>query len=329
MTVWGSPIAEGRLRPRRRPGPLAARLQPGTCHGSAQGKNGFKLSLRGYDPLFDVRALTDDHASRRVNVASPDDSLMLLKPTGAVPHVGGGLDGPGEPYYEILRSLDRRRREARPERRPGSPRSRSAPINPVVQRIGAGSRSACIATYADGEVRDVTREAFVESGNTEVATATVGPDDVPPPRRGADPRPLRGGVRRDDADRHGRPHRVRLGAAAGNNKVDELVAAKWQRMKIQPSGLCTDAEFLRRVYLDLTGLPPTAEDVRSSWPTRAIRRVKRDELVDKLDRQPGIRRVLDEQVGRPAPGQPQVPGRRGLGRVPQVDPRPGRREHAL
>src|SRR5204863_3721115 len=76
----------------------------GTCHGAASGKNGFKLSLRGYDPIFDVRALTDDLASRRVNIAAPDDSLMLLKDTGAVPHVGGQLFRPGEPYYEVIRS---------------------------------------------------------------------------------------------------------------------------------------------------------------------------------------------------------------------------------
>ena len=54
----------------------------GTCHGSANGKNGFKLSLRGYDPLFDHRALTDDLAGRRFNRAAPDQSLMLLKPSG-------------------------------------------------------------------------------------------------------------------------------------------------------------------------------------------------------------------------------------------------------
>ena len=86
--------------------PVLSRLgcNAGTCHGSAQGKNGFKLSLRGYDPLFDVRALVDDHASRHVNLASPDDSMMLDKPTGAVPHVGGALIQPGEPYYEIIRS---------------------------------------------------------------------------------------------------------------------------------------------------------------------------------------------------------------------------------
>ncbi len=68
-----------------------------------QGKNGFKLSLRGYDPLFDVRALTDDLAGRRVNVASPDDSLMLLKASAGVPHMGGQLTKPGDVYYDILR----------------------------------------------------------------------------------------------------------------------------------------------------------------------------------------------------------------------------------
>src|SRR5262245_29777774 len=72
----------------------------GTCHGAAEGKNGFKLSLRGYDPLFDFRALVDDLEGRRFNRAAPDRSLMLLKPSGGVPHVGGGLMQPGPPYYE-------------------------------------------------------------------------------------------------------------------------------------------------------------------------------------------------------------------------------------
>ena len=75
----------------------------GTCHGAAKGKNGFKLSLRGYDPIFDHRALTDDLASRRINTASPGDSLMLLKPTAAVPHQGGRVFAPDTPYYRTLR----------------------------------------------------------------------------------------------------------------------------------------------------------------------------------------------------------------------------------
>src|SRR5262245_13875804 len=76
----------------------------GTCHGAAQGRNGFRLSLRGYDPVFDHRALVDDVGGRRYNRAAPDKSLMLLKTTGGVPHVGGVLTQPGEPYYELLRS---------------------------------------------------------------------------------------------------------------------------------------------------------------------------------------------------------------------------------
>src|SRR4029078_1639482 len=75
----------------------------GTCHGSKEGKNGVKLSLRGYDPETDLRALTDDLASRRVNLASPDDSLMLLKAVAEVPHEGGRPTAVDSKYYGILR----------------------------------------------------------------------------------------------------------------------------------------------------------------------------------------------------------------------------------
>ncbi|MGI9455154.1 MAG: c-type cytochrome domain-containing protein, partial [Aeoliella sp.] len=84
--------------------PIIARAgcNAGTCHGAQDGKNGFKLSLRGYDPLFDVRALTDDHASRRVNLASPERSLMLLKATAQVPHEGGEAIARESHYYKTL-----------------------------------------------------------------------------------------------------------------------------------------------------------------------------------------------------------------------------------
>src|SRR5205807_5695792 len=85
--------------------PILSRVgcNAGTCHGAKEGKNGFKLSLRGYDPETDVRALTDDLASRRVNIASPDDSLMLLKAVAEVPHEGGRRLTVGTKYYEIVR----------------------------------------------------------------------------------------------------------------------------------------------------------------------------------------------------------------------------------
>src|SRR3990172_5653848 len=80
--------------------PLLSKLgcNAGTCHGAANGKNGFKLSLRGYDPISDHTALTDDHAGRRFNRAAPERSLMLVKAAGSVAHTGGVLTRPGEPY---------------------------------------------------------------------------------------------------------------------------------------------------------------------------------------------------------------------------------------
>ena len=142
----------------------------GTCHGAAQGKNGFKLSLRGYDAIADLRALTDDHASRRANVAAPENSLMLLKATGTVPHVGGQLTKVGDDYYELLRQwlsngakLD--------AQSPSVTGISISPHNPTVQSLGSSQQVRVVATYADGRSRDVTREAFITSGNTEVATA--------------------------------------------------------------------------------------------------------------------------------------------------------------
>jgi WD40 repeat protein len=264
--------------------PAMSRLgcNAGTCHGSAQGKNGFKLSLRGYDPIFDVRALTDDQAARRVNLASPDDSLMLLKPTAAVPHVGGQVMVPGEPYYEILRRWIADGAVLKPDT-PRVAKIELSPVNPVIQQVGLKQQIRVLATYADGEVRDVTREAFVETGNMEVVSAN---------RSG-----LMTSLRRGEA-----PLLARFeGAYAATTltvmgdrsgfvweqpptfgKIDELVAAKWRTMKIKPSGTCTDAEFLRRVYLDLTGLPPKADDVRAFLADTRDTRTKREALVDRL-----------------------------------------------
>src|SRR5271165_1527328 len=74
----------------------------GTCHGAAKGKNGFKLSLRGYDPEFDYQALLYDLSGRRFNRSDPGRSLMLAKPTQEVPHGGGLKITPGSKYYTTI-----------------------------------------------------------------------------------------------------------------------------------------------------------------------------------------------------------------------------------
>ncbi len=254
----------------------------GTCHGAAQGKNGFKLSLRGYDPILDVRALTDDLGSRRTNMASPDDSLMLMKATGAVPHVGGQLVKPGDDYYRIMRSWIASGTVLQLDT-PRVAKIEVSPKNPTIDKAQGKQQMRVVATYSDGKVRDVTREAFVESGNPEVAAAD---------RTGA-----MTAIRRGEAavlaryegayaattltvmgDRNGFVWQ----APPTNNKVDELVADKWRRMKILPSPLTTDAEFIRRVSLDLTGLPPSSEQVATFLADARPTKAKRDTLVDKL-----------------------------------------------
>jgi WD40 repeat protein len=254
----------------------------GTCHGAQDGKDGFKLSLRGYDPFYDVRAFTDDLISRRVNYASPDDSLMLLKMTGAVPHEGGQLAIQNSTYYRVVRDWISQGARLNPS----SAKVVSIeifPKNPVIEEIGSRQQIRVEAVFADGSRRDVTTEAFVESGSSEVATH--------------DPHALITTVRRGEAPILARYEGAYAATtltvmgnrdgfvwkdAVPNNKIDELAAAKWKRLKIQPSELCTDTEFIRRITLDLTGLPPSPASVRAFEADPSPQREKRDRLIDTL-----------------------------------------------
>ncbi|MBI5766471.1 MAG: DUF1549 domain-containing protein [Verrucomicrobia bacterium] len=254
----------------------------GTCHGAKEGKVGFKLSLRGYDAIYDVRSLVDDHAGRRVNLASPDDSLMLLKATGAVPHEGGQRTPYDSKYYRILRAwiaggakLD-----------PATPRVTKieiSPQDPVLQAVGSRQQMRIVATYADGRARDVTAEGFIESGNTDVVTV----DEhglVTTLRRGEAPVLARfeGNYAATTVTVMGDRSGFAWAEPEKWNQIDEFTAAKWQRLKILPSALAGDEEFLRRVYLDLTGLPPTTDEVRAFLADNRPVRTKRDAVIDRL-----------------------------------------------
>ncbi|MDR3404707.1 MAG: DUF1549 and DUF1553 domain-containing protein [Chthoniobacter sp.] len=254
----------------------------GTCHGAKEGKYGFKLSLRGYDPIFDVRALKDDLAGRRLNTASPEDSLMLLKATAGVPHEGGQRTKVGEKYYEMLRSwiADGAKLDLKA---PRVTKIEVFPHDPVVQLVGSRQQVRIVATFSDGKTRDVTAEAFVESGNSDVAK-TDGGGLIDTLRRGEAPL-----LARYEGNYVATTLTVmgdRTGFAWQQpetwSRIDELVAAKWERMKIQPSELCSDAEFLRRVYLDLTGLPPSADEMRAFVAETSPAREKRNAVIDKL-----------------------------------------------
>ena len=254
----------------------------GTCHGAQQGKNGFKLSLRGYDPLLDHRALTDDLAGRRFNRAAPEQSLMLLKPSGGVPHVGGALFHPGEPYYELLRTwiaegvrLDLN--STRVSAISVFPKAPGVPLPGMKQQMGVR------ATYADGSARDVTAEAFIESSNGEVATVDK-QGLVTALRRGETAVLARyeGAYAAATLIVMGDRSKFAWKDVPANNYIDALVYEKLKQVKIVPSDLCTDAEFIRRVYLDLIGLPPQPDQVRAFVADARATQAKRDELIDKL-----------------------------------------------
>ncbi len=267
-------------------GPILARTgcNQGTCHGAQAGKNGFKLSLRGYDHVFDIRALADDLASRRVNVASPPDSLMLLKPTATVPHQGGQVLQPNSRYYETIRQWIADGAHVNLTT-PRVTSIRITPENPIVESVGARQQMRVVATYADGTQRDVTREAFLESGNTDVVqTVAEQPGLVESLRRGEGPVLVRyeGNYAATTLTVMGDREGFEWEDMPANNPVDEFVSAKLKRTKTLASPLTDDYEFVRRVYLDLTGLPPTPAQLEEFLNDPAKSKAKRDALVDRL-----------------------------------------------
>ncbi|MDG2221479.1 MAG: DUF1549 domain-containing protein [Rubripirellula sp.] len=264
--------------------PVMSRLgcNAGTCHGAQKGKNGFRLSLRGYDPVFDLRALTDDLAARRISASAPEESLMLRKPLGLTPHQGGAVMKVGDPYHTILHRwiADGSKVNLDAPRVTGL---QIFPNNPVVQQIGSRQQVRVVAYYDDGSSRDVTPEAFIETSDKEVATG--------------DATGLWTAVRRGEAAilaRFEGAYAATTLTVMGDrssyekpevetwSRIDELVAQKWDRVKVVPSELCDDATFLRRIYLDLTGLPPSSKEVREFLADTTPTRIKRSRIVDAL-----------------------------------------------
>ena len=264
--------------------PVLSRLgcNAGTCHGTAQGKNGFKLSLRGYDPLADHLALTSDLAGRRVDRVSPRDSLFLTKSTSHVPHEGGQVLDPESIAHRLLLSWIEQG-AALVESDPRPVALRVVPEEATIPLAGMSQQFAVLATFSDGTSRDVTAQAFVESGDMEVVTM--------------DKHGLGTAVRRGESPilvryegNYAAARLVVMGDRSGwshektpiFNWVDTLVHAKLRTLRSQPGEVCTDAEFLRRVSLDLTGKLPDVDAVRVFLMDSRPPRTKRVELIDRL-----------------------------------------------
>ncbi len=254
----------------------------GGCHGALAGKGGFRLSLFGYDPASDHLAITRDARGRRVDLAEPGASLLLTKPTTAVPHKGGRRLEVGSDDYRLLAAW---LEQGGSGPRVGEKQLAGIDLSPAVSQLKTGAKASfrVTARYSDGSTRDVTRWARFSA--TDETVATVDPSGVA------------------TVVGHGEsavtawfssqiavarvvspfPHTVppvAYAAAPRANFIDDLVLAQLQELHLKPSPACSDETFIRRAYLDTIGRLPTPEEVRGYVADTAPR--KRERLVDLL-----------------------------------------------
>lgn len=254
----------------------------GGCHGRAEGQNGFHLSLFGYDPVSDFGDLARKGGGRRLSRFDPGASLLLVKATGAVPHVGGPRLAPG--------SADHRRLEA--WIKDGAPMARgkthgalaSLRVEPAEIRLDEpGARQVRVfAKYADGHERDVTRQVVTKTLDDSAATID-GKGKVSLLRRAETDLVLRYGAL-VVSTRVGAVINPELkydfAARPRQNFIDDELFSRLAALKVPPSPTASDAAFLRRVTLDLTGQQPRPEQVREYLADKAPD--KRAKLVDRL-----------------------------------------------
>lgn len=257
----------------------------GSCHGAARGKDGFMLSLFGYDPAGDYFRLTRAIVGRRVDLAVPEKSLLLEKVTGAVAHTGGKLfDADHEDYRILLRWL----MAGAPDDGTDTPVPVGVELLPAKVVFAAKDQAqttVVLAKYSDGSVRDVTRLALYLTNNE--AIAAIGKDGV-----------VKAGGR-GGAFVFARFGKFTVGSEVivlptgddfkwpnppTHNYIDALVFDKLKKLHLAPSDLCSDEAFLRRVHLDLIGLPPSRDEhdrfVADTDPK------KRETLIDALLERP-------------------------------------------
>ncbi|MCY3777108.1 MAG: DUF1549 domain-containing protein, partial [Candidatus Aminicenantes bacterium] len=268
------------------PGLSKAGCNSGPCHGALAGKNGFRLSLRGYDPVTDYFSLTREALGRRLVKMAPARSLILLKPTLTLPHGGGKRFEVDSPEYRVIADWIA---AGAPAPKPGDPVIENIEVDPekiVLHTPGDTVRISVRARFSDGSVRDVTRQTKFSSTNEGVVE--VGDRGLVTAKGHGEGAVSVWYSSKVAFSRVSVPHERQLGPevfgqAPRNNWVDDLVLAKLSELRIPPSPLCDDNTFIRRVYLDTLGVLPGRQDLsRFLGDTRADRRAR---LIDSvLDR---------------------------------------------
>lgn len=252
------------------------------CHGALNGQKGFKLSLFGYDAEADYKAIVEDAGGRRLDVNHPEKSLLLLKPTSGVPHGGGQVltkDSANGDYRTLLEWI----RAKAPRGAAGSPRLARLEVYPnrfSILQANQTQQIVVVGHYTDGSREDLTRMVrYASSDEASVSVSATGQLTAKQPgeatiliRTLGQVAAVRAGV--------ANPERVAASPLRPANFIDEIVFKKLAGLNIEVSDLSTEPEFLRRVFLDLTGLPPTADEARAYLADRSPD--KRQRLIDEL-----------------------------------------------
>jgi hypothetical protein len=257
----------------------------GACHGTPSGKNGFRLSLRGFDPAADYLQLTRDVFARRTDRGGPDASLMMNKALGRVPHEGSVRFAPSSIPAQAVRGWLAEGSKDDPADLPPLKSIQILPGQRVLNEPSRWQQLCVLATFADGSVRDATRLTVFSSSDTSVAT--VSPSGLVEFRSAGEVAVLCRYLMELQTVRltflQPRP-----GFAWPNppeaNYVDHHVFGKLKMLSLPPSDLCTDQEFIRRATLDVCGVLPTADEVKAFLADTAAD--KRAKLIDRLLERP-------------------------------------------
>lgn len=254
----------------------------GACHGALAGKSGFKLSLRGYDPQADFLAVTREARGRRIEIADPGRSLILAKPTGALPHKGGlKLDVESRDYRILAEWIAGG--ASGPEA--SDPRLETITVVPAAARLAPGETSQVLvqAHYDDGRTVDVTDWARFTA--TDEAVASVDPEGLVTVR-GSGEAAIRvwfGSKIALARITSPYPHEVEANVyaeAPRRNFIDDLNLTQLKTLQLEPSPRADDETFLRRATIDTIGRLPTAEERAAYLADPEAER--RDLLIDRL-----------------------------------------------
>ena len=253
----------------------------GSCHGAARGKDGFRLSLFGYDPDGDYFRLTREMLGRRIDVATPDDCMLSNKATGTVAHSGGTVFARDSDYYRTLRRWLVEGAKFDEQDPPEISSITLMPPSAILDGDQATQQLCVTAAYSDGTTRDVTDLAYFSTTNASVANVSkVGV--VAGGQRGEALVMARFGTHTVGAEFVTLPKGLDFlpQSMPVNNFIDDRINEKLSKLRITPSELCTDEVFIRRVSLDICGTVPTVDEVGTFVADQASD--KRSKLIDRL-----------------------------------------------